>query len=440
MRKELFKSLITLSIPTMIEQILSTLLQYVDTAMVGQLGEQATAAVSVTTTITWLTHSIPMSVGVAALALISRGIGMQDQEMIRSVSKQVLLLVAACGVVIGGVSVLLSPYIPRWMGAEKAIWHDASMYFTIISIPMLFRCSNMVLASVIRATKDTRTPMVINLVSNGVNIVLNYLLIYVVGLGVMGAALGSAVSYIFSGTAMFVAYRRKKILYWKWKQFSVDVRRICSMMKIALPVLATSLVSCLGYIVFAGLVSGMGTTVFAAHSIAVNAETLFYIAGYGLRSATSTLVGISLGEGDRKKFETVSLLSIAMTVGMMTLNGVLLYLTANPLMHLLTSSNKAAAPGADMLRLIAFTEPFYGLMIVMEGIYYGLGKTRYVFWVESAAMWGPRIFVTALGVLYWNFDLTAVWYCMIADNLCKAFLLAIPFAVKRSDMVEWKES
>ena len=84
-----------------------------------------------------------------------------------------------------------------------------------------------------------------------------------------------------------------------------------------------------------------------------------------------------------------------------------------------------------MLRLVALSEPFFGLMVVLEGVFYGLGRTRYAFVVESIGMWGVRIFFTFLVVRVWGLDLRAVWYCMIADNVCKAVLLALPFMSKK---------
>lgn len=193
--------------------------------------------------------------------------------------------------------------------------------------------------------------------------------------------------------------------------------------RVSLPVWGTGATSCLGYVVFARLVSGMGTTVFAAHSIAVTAETIFYIAGYGLRTATSTLVGNALGEGNREKIRLVSKISVIVTVSMMCVNGCLLFLVSESLMSLMTNSRQVAELGAGVLRLVAFSEPFFGMMIAAEGIFYGLGKTRYPFVVETFTMWGIRILFTMLVVLVWKLDLTAVWYCMIADNVCKALLL-----------------
>lgn len=430
-RKEVFRTLVKLSIPTIIEEILATLMQYVDTAMVGNLGEQATAAVSVTTTVTWLVNSIPSAIGVGVLAMIAKAVGENDRDIIKRISQQVITLVMLCSVVLTAITVSLSGFIPVWMGAEEAVQGTASLYFLIVSIPMLFRVSSMLFGAAIRATQNTRTPMLISLFANVLNAVLNVILIYCFNMGVTGAAIASAVSYTVSGVFMYIAYRRSDLLYWKWRSFKLDGKVLGKCMKISLPVLGTSITSCFGYVVFAGLVSSMGTTVFAAHSIAVTAETIFYIPGYGLRTATSTLVGVSLGEQNKQKFDYVCSLSVIMTMVMMVISGVVLYIVSYPLMCLFTNSGDVAALGAEMLKIVAFSEPFFGLMIVLEGIFYGLSRTKYAFVIETASMWGVRILLTFLCVKVWGLDLYAVWYCMIIDNIMKALLFTLPVITRK---------
>lgn len=393
----LLRTLLWLSIPTVIEEVLATLLQYVDTAMVGQLGEQATASVSITTNVTWLVNSIPGAIGTAMLVLISRSEGAGQKEQVKKLAQQAFLLSLVFGLVLGGVSVLLSSRIPVWMGAA------------------------------LRAVQNTKTPMLINVAANGANILFNYLFIYVLGYGVEGAAVASAISYVLAGVFMFLSCRKNELLRWEWKHFAPDAGLLRQCAAIGTPVLGTSMVSCFGYVVFASLISGMGTTVFAAHSIAVTAETIFYVPGYGLRSAASTLISNARGEGNVQKLKTVAKVSIALTVAMMCMSGILLYLGARPLMGIFSPSQAVVNLGAQMLRLVALSEPFFGLMVVLEGVFYGLGRTRYAFVVESIGMWGVRIFFTFLVVRVWGMDLRAVWYCMIADNVCKAVLLAMPF-------------
>ena len=123
-RREILKTLVMLSIPTILEEILSTLLQYVDTAMVGHLGEKATASVSVTTTVTWLVNSIPAALGVAVLSMTAKALGSGDREYLQKIAKQILILVFACGLFAGGISVILSPYIPIYLAGCFRLFPD----------------------------------------------------------------------------------------------------------------------------------------------------------------------------------------------------------------------------------------------------------------------------------------------------------------------------
>ena len=166
-------SLISLSIPTVLEEIFSTMLQYVDTAMVGHLGEKATAAVSTTTTIGWLIHSIPSAVAVGMLAVSSKANGAGKEDKLKKLAGQSILYAFLVGIVLEIVTLVLSPYIPVWMGVEKDIVGPASLYFSITCITLVFRTSARVFAAMIRSIKDTKSPMYVSLAENMLNVILN---------------------------------------------------------------------------------------------------------------------------------------------------------------------------------------------------------------------------------------------------------------------------
>lgn len=428
-KKSTLYILISLALPAMAEQVLSTLLQYVDTAMVGQLGEAATASVNVTTTISWLMGSIMSAMGVAAVALISRSIGEENINQCKCVAKLTFFASLGIGIVIETLALALSPFIPVWMGADESICPAASEYFFIICIPAVLRCFSFVLGSAIRATKDTKSPMIINLSANVLNAGLNYLMIYSFGLGVRGAAIASAISYSLCGLAMIVVFFKKEELRFDIKEGVIEKSLISETVRITIPVLAVNIASCLGYVVFASIVTRMGTTVFAAHSIAVDAEEIFYMPGYGIRIATQTLIGIAVGRKDEKEFKEVVKASYFSVICMSILLGATLYFVSYPLMCIFTSSEAVARLGATVLKIVAFSEPFFALMVVSEGIFYGMGKTKYCFYIETFSMWCVRIVSTYVCIRIFALDLKAVWYCMIADNITKAVLLCIPVFV-----------
>lgn len=424
-RRNVTATLIYLAIPTILEEVLSTLIQYVDTAMVGRLGEKATAAVSTTTTINWLIHAIPAAIAVAILALAAKAMGAADEKRLKKLSGQAILLGFGSGIMLEIVALVLSPYIPVWMNAAEDIQPQATMYFAILSTTLFLRTSSRIFAATIRATKDTRTPMIISMSENVLNVILNGVFIYGLGMGVRGAAIASAISYGIGGLLMYGALRRNKYLNCSLSEVRPDMEILRECLRIGLPALGTTVASSMGYVVFAGMVSGMGTTVFAAHSIAVAAEEIVYIPGYGLRIATSALVGNALGEGDAKKLRLTEEISIFITMIIMVINGILLYFLSIQLMGIFTPSQQVVELGAKMLRMVAFSEPFFGLMIVLEGIAYGKGKTKSIFWIETFSMWGIRIVSTYCCINMLGADLSMVWMCMIADNVFKALALSV---------------
>ena len=424
-RREALITLIRLAFPAVVQQLLGSLLQYVDTAMVGHLGEAATAAVSTSTSVNWLVHSIPSGFAIGLLSLLSQAYGRRDSDEMKRVSALGCRMTILIGLVLTVICLGISPFLPVWMQTAPEIRGDASEYFFIVSIPLLFFVANSIFASLMHAVKDTRTPMIVNLSANLLNMILNYLFIYRFSMGTRGAALATCVSTAAGGAGMYLAYRRKDELKVSLRDiFEPQTELLRKVFSIALPVTMTTVVSCLGYIVFAGMVNGMGVTVFAAHSIAITAEEIFYLPGYGIRTATSALIGIALGEKNRQKLINVRDVSLLVTVILMLFSGFLLFLTAYPLMCFFTNSEPVARLGADVLKLVAFSEPLFGLMVAWEGISYGTGRTRSVFFIEAASMWGVRILCTYL-VIRAGYGLNAVWYCMIADNAVKAIALTI---------------
>ena len=409
------------------ESLLSTLMQYVDTAMVGRLGASATAAVSTTTTVTWLINAVPAAFSVATMTLVSRAVGSRDNDEIKAVAKKALKLSLLVGLIIEVICLVLSPFIPAWMGAEKAIRHNASVYFAIICLPLVIKSMNIVLASAVRATKDTVSPMIIGLVANGLNLVFDYICIYMLNMGVIGAAVATLASTVIQSGAMYVVFRRNELLHFEFGSVIVAKENITAkILDMAYPILLTNVASCFGYVVFASQVSRMGTIIFAAHSIAVTAEQFFYIGGYGLKTATSTMVGIAYGERNGRKYKLVCKSAVVMTVVMMSLSGLLLYFVATPLMSLFSTDAEVIRLGAAVLRIVAFSEPFFGIYVVTEGIYYGMGRSKYPFVVELIGMWAVRILSTFIVVNVVGGTLNHVWYCMITDNILKALLFIIP--------------
>lgn len=438
----MFLAIVTLAWPTLLEQMLQTLVQYIDAAMVGRIGADATATVGMSTSVTWLVNGPLFAMGIGFMAFISRCMGAKSYKDVKRASVQSVLVTMVAGVVVGVLTLLISPVLPVWMGVEEKIRHDASLYFAIICLPMLFRSAIIIFGAVLRAVGDTKTPMLVNVCMNIVNIILNYIFIYDTrmtqiagknvkmfgfGYGAVGAGIGTAVSFVVGGILMTIALYKNFYVSPKGCKIRPERTILAPCIRVGLPVAMERMATCLGHVVFASLVTGLGTVAFAAHSIALTVEQAFYIPGYGMQTASATLAGNAIGANDQKRLQALTRMLITMILVVMTASGALLFLFAPQLLSIFTKEHEVIALGTVVLRMVAVSEPMFGVLVILEGIFNGVGDTVKPFYYALFSMWGVRVFLTFLCVHVFHLGSYAVWGCMIANNVCLGSLFIIRY-------------
>lgn len=441
-RRALLGQIARLSWPTIVEQALQTLVQFADSAMVGRIGAAASASVGMTASVTWLVNSPLWAMGVGVMAVIARADGAGDERTVRRAGMQALLLALGLGAALGLLTLAASPFLPGWLGAEPSLRRSASVYFAIVCLPMVFRAGLILMGSALRAVHDTKTPMLVNTLVNAVNIVLNFFLIFDArrvtvgpltlsipgaGLGVAGAAIATAASYVAGGLLMLVAMARNPRLTPRGLPLRVDRAIMGRCMRVGLPAALSRVGSCLGQVVFSSQVTRLGTTALAAHSLAITAEQAFYIPGYGMQTAASTLCGNALGARDEGRLRETARTMTLLCAALMALTGGVLFAIPGVMMGLFTRDAQVIAAGVRVLRIVALSEPFFGASIILEGVFDGMGDTRTPLIISIATMWGVRILATSICVNGFGLGLTAVWCCMVADNVTRCLLLALRF-------------
>ena len=437
-RRAALRTIVLLAWPTVLEQILQTAVSYVDSAMVGRIGARATAAIGATSTVNWLIGSSISALSIGFLAYISREIGAKRPENARRATAQATLVTLITGALFTILALSLSGRIPVWMRADSDILTDASRYFFIIYTPMLFRAASIMYGTCLRAAGDTRTPLYVNLMVNATNIILNFLLIYPsrqlhlfglaftmpgAGMGVTGAAIASAVSFAVGGIGMTAMVMRHRLLSPRGLSLrpSGEILRPC--LRVALPCALQRFGTSFGYVAFASMINGLGTIATAAHSIANTAESAFYIPGYGMQTAAATLAGNCLGARDKARMKRLSRMLIALEIALMILSGTALFLGAESLMRVFTRDAAVIDLGARVLRMVALSEPVYGVAVILEGIFQGVGDTKSAFVFNIVGMWGVRILGTWIMLKRFGGGLTAAWGCMIVHNLLLGAML-----------------
>ncbi len=439
-------TIFALAWPTMLEQLLSTLVQYVDTAMVGSLGTTATAAVGSTTTVNWLVGSTMSAVGVGFLAFVSQSLGRGDKESARRASSQAVLMVLIVGVLFTVLTLSLSPLVPTLMQVDESARELASSYFFILYLPLLARCATTIFGTLLRAAGDTKTPMRVGLVVNFINVVLNFFFIYDcrtvelfsldvfipgAGLGVIGAAIASAVSFLVGVIMISTALFRHPSLSPKGQSIRPDKAILIPCLKVALPNALQRFATSLGYVVFAATVNSLGEVATAAHTVANTVESAFYIPGYGMQTAAATLAGGAYGAKDRKRLSELSKMAIFVEIVLMILSGGLLFAVAPFMVRLFSKDLAVILLCTTVLRMVALSEPFYGFSIIVEGMMQGMGKTFLPFLTNVIGMWLVRIVGTIIAVNFFGGGLEAAWGFMIIHNLCLFVVYLILFITGR---------
>ena len=439
---ELAAPILSLALPTMLEQFLATAVQYIDTAMVGTLGTHATAAVGATTTVNWLINGTVSAIGVGFLSYISKACGAGDRVRAKRAAAQAVLVTLIVGIGFTALALALSTRVPVWMRADPSIQELASQYFFVMYTPMLARSAILLFGNLFRAVGDSKTPMRVGLMVNLINVAGNLLLIYPTrvwhgltlygaGWGVVGAAAASAAAYFVGGIVITVALWRHPRISPRGFSLKPESAILRPCLQVALPNALQRFATSLGYVAFAAMVNSLGETATAAHTIANTVESAFYVPGYGMQMAAATLAGNALGAGEHKKINHLAGMLLTLEVAMMVVSGGLLFLFAPNMMGLFSADAAVIALGAVVLRMVAVSEPFYGVSIILEGMMQGMGQTMLPFVIGVTGMWGVRIVGTFLCTQIFGMGLISAWACMIAHNLLIFVLLTACYRTGR---------
>lgn len=297
MKKSKTKEIVALALPATIENLLQTLVGFVDTLMVAKIGLAAVTAVGVANSILNVYLAVFIALSVGTSSLIAQKLGSLKTEEARIVARQSTVIAIGMGLIFALLTFLFGERMLRVMGATSEVLEYSLQFFYVVGGASMFIALMTIFGSILRASGDTKTPMKVSVIINVLNILLNYVFIFGFGpipaLGVVGTAIGTTLSR-FIGT----------ILLYKKIQLSEVHFSLCSLtnksdyrplISLSIPATLERMVMRIGQVVYFGLIVGIGSLTFASHSIAGNIESFTYMPAYGLATAVTTLVGMSIG-------------------------------------------------------------------------------------------------------------------------------------------------
>lgn len=436
-RSEQLELAVRLSVPAILAQLSSILMEYIDSSMVGRLGAEGSAAIGLVATTTWLFWGLCAAVATGFSVQVAHLVGGRDAQGARGVLRQGLVVCAAVGLSLGGVAAGVSGSLPAWLGGEEVIRSDASRYFLVFALTLPVCMINRLMSGMLRCSGNIKSPSLINAGMCGLDVVFNCALIFPsrtvalwgwelaipgAGLGVLGAALGTAcaegVAFVLLGRALLFRSIHLRLVGRKGEGgwFRSPTRAVCGRaVRLGAPIALERAVMCGAYICTTLIVAPLGTCAIAANALGIVAESLCYLPGYGISEAATTLVGQSVGAGNKGLARAFARITVLMGVGVMTVMGVLLYVCAPLVMGVMTPVAEIIDLGAQALRIEAFAEPCFALSIVCYGAFVGAGDTLVPSCINWGTMWLVRISLSLL--LAPLMGLGGVWLAMCIE-LC----------------------
>ena len=432
-RSEKLQLAVSLSIPAVIAQLSSIVMQYIDAAMVGHLGAHASASIGLVSTTTWLFWGLMSSAATGFTVQVAHRIGAGDMQEARAVLRQSLTTMVAFSLVLALVGVGISGALPRWLGGDASICSDASLYFCIFAAFLPFLQLNFLAGGMLRCSGNMHVPSMLGVAMCVLDVVFNFLLIFPcrewmvmghtlflpgAGMGVAGAALGTAAAEtVVAGIQLGYLLTRSRELKLRGTHgsFLPTASVLKKALRIGLPMGVEHVVICGAQIMTTVIVAPLGVFAIAANSFAVTAESLCYMPGYGIADAATTLVGQSMGAGRIRLTRSFAYVTVLMGISVMGFMGVLMYLFAPEIIGLMTPDAEIRELGVMALRIEAFAEPMFAASIVAYGVFVGAAHTLVPCLMNFFSIWAVRLSLAAL--LAPTMGLKGVWIAMCVE-LC----------------------
>ena len=425
-RSEKLNLIVGLSIPSMLAQISTVMMFFIDASMVGHLGAEASASIGLIESTTWLVGSLLSAAATGFSVQVAHFIGANDFVKARQVFRHALICGLAFSVFLSLIGVGIHSHLPYWLGGGADIASASSGYFLIYSLVLpfvyLYHTSEMMLKS----AGNMHTPSVMAILVCICDVIFNYIFIYICKFGVVGAAMGTALAYIcISLPNLYLSACKNRMLnlrqdHVRFHWVKEYVQRAC---KISIPIAIQNILMSGAQIVSTMIVAPLGNIAIAAHSFAITAESLCYMPGYGIGDAATTLVGQTHGAGRIDLCRNFAYMTVGLGMLVMALMGVIMYVFAPEMIGVLSPVEAIRQLGTTCLRIEAFAEPFFAASIVTYCVCVGAGDTFKPAAINLGTMWLVRL--TLAYALSKSYGLEGVWIAMATELTFRGVLFLI---------------
>ena len=431
-RREKIKLALFLGLPAMLAQLGTIVMEYIDAGMVGRLGSEQAASIGLVATSTWIFGGFCFANASGFSVQVSQLIGSRNYAKAREVMRKGFVSVLIFSLLLAFLGLVISPFLPYWLGGDESICADARAYFAICCAFLPIMQIAVISCSMLQASGNMKIPSIVEVSACILDVALNYLFIYVLGMGVKGAAIGTGlatmITHAFAIWYLFVVCPELNILQ-DSSSWIPDREHLKAAFGISGPMWLQNIITRGAYVMSTVIVAPLGTIAIAANSFAITAESFCYMPGYGLSDAATSLVGQSLGARRKDLARQFAYISTGLAAAMMTAAGILMYIFAPQMMGLLTNDPEVIALGVKVLRIEAFAETLYAVSIIGYGSCVGAGDTLVPMVMNFASMWVVRIGLAL--ILTPKIGLAGYWIAMCIELNVRGIIFFLRIRGKR---------
>lgn len=412
--------------PSVTEQLLLTLVGLVDTFIVGHLGAEAIAGVGMGGQIANMIAALFGALGIGATAVVARAIGAKRRGEANAVGGQGILVAAVSGLAASAFTYLFAANLIGLFGGEPGVQTQGTAWLQAAGPSFICMGFMLVGNAVLRGAGDTRTPLLIMLISNATHIVLAWTLTRVLNWGVAGNGTAVAIGNLVGGLiVLIVLFSRRSVIQITPADLEPDRAYIERILNIGLPAGGEQLLlqSALSY--SAVLITGFGTAAYAAHQIGLRLSALSYLPGWGFSIAATTLVGQELGAKNPAGARSACTHALIYAILVMGAIGVLLFIFAEPIIRIFTDDVNVILEGSKAIRIAGLIQPILAYSFVHGGSLRGAGDTRTTMLITATSVWGLRILVTYLLGNLLGLGISGAWLAMGADFIFRGVFFSI---------------
>lgn len=434
LKDSLYKTVFVLAWPAIIEMLLHVTVGLVDTAMVGRLGAETLAAVGLSNQLMALFTVILSAIGTGNTALVARFIGAKNPIEAGQAAEQAVYLAVGIAVIVESLLLVFCEPILGFLfrTTELEVLSLSSQYVKIVALALMFNYCLVLINSTLRGVGDTKTPMHITAIVNLINIIGNLILIFGFGpipaLGVKGAAISTATAQTVGG---FLALRKllksdKIYVSFSWP-IRIDVSIIKRILNVGIPAAIEQGSLRIGQLFYTIMIASLGTVSYAAHQVALHAESISFNPGFGFALAATTLVGQNLGAGQPERAESSGHAAGRLAILLMSFMGLIFFFFSEQIVYLFTPDEAVIKLAGICLKIVAVSQPALAVQMVYSGALRGAGDTRGILWITLSGFVVVRLGLTYILAIMLDYGLIGAWIAMGIDLYFRASLMLLRF-------------